>query len=177
MIRATLAAALALASTAASAVDAPHIVIAYELKSGSRPIRGVSHELEWLFVPLEGERARMVLRVPVDSFSSTDGAVDAEIRRAVGGEHHPFLQIDGIAVQGRLEGTLELAGVAHQITVQLHTERFGGSIVAVGSFTIDLRDYGLHPDGVDPQVSFDVSVRLVASKDAVLAGGFVGPGE
>ncbi len=59
--------------------------------------------------------------------------------------------------------------------MRLHTERVAGNVIAVASLAIDLRDYGVALQGVEPHASIEVIVRLVSSPDAVLAGGFTPP--
>jgi polyisoprenoid-binding protein YceI len=169
--RRLLMALLGLAATAAGALEPDQVIITYEVKMGTRQISGVSHELEWGFRALDEERAQMRLRVPIDSFDSGHGDFDSALRRAIASERHPFAQIEGIARQGRLDGTLNLAGVARPVTVRLHIDRVAGNVVAVASLAIELSDYGIALEGVDPHVSIDVIVRLVSSPNAVLAGG------
>jgi polyisoprenoid-binding protein YceI len=170
-----LMAILALAATAAGALEPDQVLISYELKMGTRQISGVSHQLEWSVLPLDDERAQVRVRVPIDSFDSGHRDLDSVLRRAIDSERHPFAQIDGIARQGRLDGTLDLAGVVRPVTVRLHLERVAGNVIAVASLAIDLRDYGLAIEGVDPHASIEVIVRLVSSPSAVLAGGFTRP--
>ncbi len=165
----------ALFATAASALERDQVLITYELKMGTRQISGVSHELEWNFQPLDDERAQVRVRVPIDSFDSGHRDFDSLLRRTIDSKHHPFAQIEGIARQGRLDGTLDLGGVVRPVTVLLHTERVAGNLIAVASLAIDLREYGVALEGVDPHAAVDVIVRLVSSPDAVLAGGFTRP--
>lgn len=162
----------ALAATAAGALEPDQVLITYELKMGTGQVSGVSHQLEWSFQTLDEERARVRLRVPIDSFDSGHRDFDSALRKAVGSESHPLAQIEGIARPGRLDGTLDLAGVVRPITVRLHTEHVAGNLIAVGSLEIDLRDYGIALEGVDPHASIDLIARLVSSPSAVLAGGF-----
>ena len=170
-----LMAIFALAATAAGAAGPDQVLIAYEMKMGARQISGVSHELECSGLALGDERARVRLRVPIDSFDSGHPDFDSQVRRAIGADDHPFVQIEGIAQQGRLEGTLDLAGVARPIAARLQADRDGDRIVAAASLAIDLRDYGIAIEGVDPHVSIDAIVRIAARPDAVLAGGFNRP--
>jgi len=163
----------ALLTTAAGAVEPDQVLITYDLKMGSKEISGVSRELEWSFMSLDQERGRMRLRVPVESFESGHGAFDQALRKAFDSEHHPLVEIEGVASEGRLEGTLELAGTARPVSVKLHLERVGGNVVAVASFEVDLRDYGVSLEGVDPHMSIDAVVRLSPSPRAVVAGGYV----
>lgn len=163
-----------LALAAAGAIEPDQVLISYELKTGTRQISGVSHELEWSLRVLDDARAQVRLRVPIDSFDSGHRDFDSLLRKAIDSENHPFAQIDGIARQGRLDGTLDLAGIARPITVRLHTERVAGSVIAVASFDIDLRDYGVALDGVDPHASIEMTARLTAGPNAVLADG-LGP--
>jgi polyisoprenoid-binding protein YceI len=161
---------LVLAATAAGAVEEPDpVLIRYELKMGTRQIAGVSHDLEIGFEELDGERAGLRARVPIDSFDSGHPDFDSIVRKAIDSEHHPFAQIEGIARQGRLDGTLELAGVVRPVTVRLRTERVAGNLIAVASFAIDLRDHGVEIAGVDPHVSVDVIVLLASGPQAVRA--------
>jgi polyisoprenoid-binding protein YceI len=169
--RRLLMALFALAATAAGALEPDQVIITYDLKMGTRQISGVSHELEWSFRALDEERAEVRLRVPIESFDSGHRAFDSALCKAIGSERHPFAQIEGIARQGRLDGRLDLAGVVRPVTVGLRTERVAGNVVAVASLAIDLGDYGIALEGVDPHASIDVIVRLVSSPDAVLAGG------
>jgi len=170
-----LMAILALAATAAGALEPDQVLIAYELKMGTRQISGVSRELEWSVLPLDDERAQVRVRVPIDSFDSGHRDLDSLLRRTIDSERHPFAQVDGIARQGRLDGTLDLAGVVRPVMVRLHLERVAGNVIAVASLAIDLRDYGIALEGVDPHASIEVIVRLVSSPNAVLAGGFTRP--
>ena len=162
-------------ATFAGALEPDQIQIAYELKMGTREISGVSHELEWTVLAVDDQSAQVHLRVPIDSFDSGHLDFDSLLRRTIDSKHHPFAQIEGVARQGRLDGTLDLAGVVRPVTVLLHTERVAGNLIAVASLAIDLREYGLALEGVDPHASVDVIVRLVSSPDAVLAGGFTRP--
>ncbi len=165
----------ALAATAAGALEPDQVLVTYELKMGTHQITGVSHQLEWAFQVLDDEHALVRVRVPVDSFDSGHSDFDSLWRRAIDSKRHPFAEIDGIARQGRLDGTLDLAGVVRPVSVLLHTERVAGNLIAVASLTIDLRDYGIALEGVDPQASIEMTARLAAAKDAVLAGGFTRP--
>ncbi len=170
-----LMAIFALAATAAGALEPDQVFITYGMKMGTRQVSGVSRELEWSFVALDDAHALMRVRVPIDSFDSGHDDFDSALRKAIGSDRHPFVQIDGIARQGQIDGTLELAGVSRPVSVRLHAERVAGNVIAVASLTIDLRDYGVAIDGVDPHVSFDAVVRLTASPEAVLAGGLTRP--
>jgi polyisoprenoid-binding protein YceI len=171
--RRLLMALFSLLATAAGATEPDQVLITYDLKMGSNEISGVSHELEWSFVALDHERGRMRLRVPVESFQSGHGDFDRALRKALDSERHPLVEIEGVASEGQLEGTLELAGAAHPVTVKLHLERGGGNIIAVASLQIDLREYGVSLEGVDPHMSIDAVVRLTSSPRAVVAGGYV----
>lgn len=162
---------------AAAAVERPAVLTTYELRAGTRPISGVSRELEWLFVPVDGQRAQMKLRVPIDSFSSGDEKFDTAFRQAIDSRRHPDLVIIGIAGEGRLEGTLELGGVTREVDIRLNRQRAGGSVIAIASVAIDLRDFGVHLDGVEPRMSLEMVAGLVVSPDAVLAGGWIHGGE
>jgi polyisoprenoid-binding protein YceI len=163
-----------LAATAAGASTEPdQVLITYDLKMGQKEISGVSRELEWSFIALDEDRARMRLRVPIDSFQSGHSGFDSKLRKALDSEHHPMVEIEGVAREGQLDGTLELAGTARPVSVKLHLERVGGNVIAVASLEIDLRDYGVALEGVDPHMSVDALVRLSPSPKAVLAGGFV----
>ncbi len=160
-------------TAAAAAVERPAVLTTYALRAGTRPISGVSRELEWLFVPVDAERAQMKLRVPIDSFSSGDVKFDIALRRAIDSRRHPDLVIVGVAQEGRLDGTLELGGVAREVAIRLHRQRAGGSVIAIASVAIDLRDFGVHLDGVEPRMSLEMAAGLVVSPDAVLAGGWI----
>jgi polyisoprenoid-binding protein YceI len=166
---------LALAATAAGALEPDQVQIAYELKIGSHQISGVSHAIEWQTETLDSDRVQVRLSVPIASFDSGHPEIDAAVRRALDAEHHPFAVLEGVALRDRLEGTLELAGVARPIAVRLHVERLDGSVIGAASFAVDLADYGLALPGVDRKVSVDAIVRLVASRNAVLAGGVARP--
>ncbi len=160
-----------LVATAAGALEPDQVLISYELKMGTRQVSGVSHELEWSFPALDDKRAQVRVRVPIDSFDSGHRDFDSVLRPAVDSERHPFAQIEGIARQGLLDGTLGLGSVVRPVTVRLHLERVAGNVIAVASLAIDLRDYGIALEDVDPHASIDVIVRLAANPDAVLAGG------
>jgi polyisoprenoid-binding protein YceI len=170
-----LMAIFALAATAAGALESDQVLISYQLKRGTREINGVSHQLEWSFEAIDGEHAQVGVRVPIDSFDSGHADFDSALRRTIDSERYPYAQIEGIAQQGRLDGTLDLAGVVRPVTVRLQTRRVAGNVIAVASLAIDLRDYGIALEGVDPHVSVEVIARLVASPDAVLAGGVTRP--
>ena len=167
-----LIAVFALAASAAGALDADQVQISYDLKMGTHQISGVSHALEWQTAALDAERAQVRVRVPIDSFDSGHADFDSVLRKALDADHHPFVQIEGVARDGQLEGTLELAGVVRPIVVRLHLERVAVHLVAIASFTVDLRDHGIVLEGVDPRLSVEALVRLTTNPDAVLAGGF-----
>ena len=167
-----LTAAFALTATAAGALDLDQVQIAYELKVGAHQISGVSHALEWQALALDGERAQVRLRVPIDSFDSGHAEFDSALRKALDAEYHPFAQLEGIARDGRLDGTIELKGVVRPILVRLHVERLEGHLIAVASFGVDLREHGIVLENVDPHLSVEAVVRLTTSTNAVLAGGF-----
>jgi polyisoprenoid-binding protein YceI len=170
-----LMALFALLSTAAGALQPDQVLITYDLKMGDREISGASHEVEWSFMPIDQNRAQMRLRVPVESFQSGHGDFDAALRKAVDAKRHPTLEIEGIAREGRLDGTVEIAGTSRPIAVRLHLERAGGNLIAMASVTIDLRDYGVVLDGADPHMSIDALIRVPVNPDAVLAGGYTRP--
>src|SRR6266850_754584 len=128
-----LTALLLVAAKAAGALEPDEILITYAMKKGGQQVSAVSHELEWNFLMLDDHRARMQVRVPVDSFVSGDAEFDSALRNAIGSAEHPLAQIDGIARHGRLDGTLELAGVVRPVTVLLHAERAAGGAAAVAS--------------------------------------------
>lgn len=167
-----LIAVFAFTATAAGALDLDQVQIAYELKMGTHQISGVSHSLEWQATALEAGQAQVRVRVPLDSFDSGHADFDSALRKALDAAHHPFAQIEGIARDGRLDGAIELAGVERPIEARLHVERLGSHLVAIASFTVDLRDHGIVLEGVDPRLSVEAVVRLTASPDAVVAGGF-----
>jgi len=175
MNRRFLTALLVVAAKAAGALEPEEILITYALKRGGQQISEVSHELEWTFLMLDDQRAKMRVRVPVDSLDSGDADFDSALRKAIGSDKHPIAQIDGIARRGRFEGTLELAGVARPVTVRLHAERAAGGAAAVASFAIDLRDYSIVLKGVDPHVEVAVIARFPVGANAVLAGGSTRP--
>src|SRR5260221_3711789 len=135
-----LMAIFALAATAAGALEPDQVFITYGMKMGTRQVSGVSRELEWSFVALDDAHALMRVRVPIDSFDSGHDDFDSALRKAIRSDRHPFVQIDGIARQGQIDGTLELAGVSRPVSVRLHAERVAGNVIAVASLTIDLRD-------------------------------------
>lgn len=164
---------IALAATAAAALERPSVLVTYGLKAGTRPIAGVSRELEWLFQPFERGRAGMQLRVPIDSFVSGDPKFDAAFRQAIDSRRYPWLQIEGIAREGLLEGTVQLGGIVRDVVVRLHRERDGDDVLAIASVELDLRDFRIALAGVDPRLSLDLSARLVMSDDAVIAGGYM----
>src|SRR6266446_1347120 len=138
-----LTALLLVATKAASALEPEEILITYAMKRGGQQISAVSHELEWNFIMLDHQRARMQVRVPIDSFDSGDAEFDSALRKAIGSAEHPIAQIDGIARHGRFDGTLELAGVVRPVRVRLHAERAAGGAAAVAPLAIDLRDYSI----------------------------------
>jgi len=170
-----LTALILVAAKAAGALEPDEILITYTMKRGGQQISAVSHELEWNFLLIDGHRARMQVRVPVHSFDSGDADFDSALRKAIGSAEHPFAQIDGIARHGRLDGTLELAGVVRPVTVLLHSERAGGGTAAVASLAIDLRDYSIDLKGVDPRVEIAAIARFPVGANAVLAGGSTRP--
>jgi polyisoprenoid-binding protein YceI len=161
----------ALAATAAGALEPDQVQIRVALKTGGHSISATSHALEWSAEVLDDGRAQLRLSVPLDSFDSGDPAFDSALRKALDTEHHPFAEIDGIAQEGRLVGTLELAGVARPIDARLHVERVAANFTAVASFAIELAEHGVVLAGVDPHATVEASVRLAASPDAVVAGG------
>jgi polyisoprenoid-binding protein YceI len=167
-----LMAIFALAATAAGALESDQVLISYQLKMGTAQISGVSHELEWSFEAIDDDHAQVGVRVPIASFDSGHRDFDSAVRRAIDSERHPFATIEGIAQPGRLDGTLDFAGVSRPVTVRLHTRRVAGNVIAVASLEIDLRDYGIALEGVDPHASVEMTARLVASSNAVVAGGF-----
>jgi len=171
--RRLLMALYALTTTGAVAAQPDQVLITYNLKMGPKEISGVSRELEWSFIALDDDRGRMRLRVPIESFDSGHRDFDQAFRKAIDSRRHPMVEIEGIAHEGRLDGTLELAGTARPVTVKLHLDRVGGNVIAVASFEFDLRDYGVVLDGVDPHMSVDALVRLSPSPKAVVAGGYV----
>jgi YceI-like domain len=142
----------------------PRVLVRYEMKAGARPIVGASDEVEWTFSPLGAQRARMRLRVPIDSFLSEDREFDVALRKAIDSERHPFLVVDGIATDGQLDGTVDFAGTTRKVSVVLHSERSGDDVLAVASFAVDLRDFGIVLEGVDARMSFDAVVRLAESQ-------------
>jgi hypothetical protein len=170
-----LTALLLVAAKAAGALEPDEILITYAMKRGGQQISAVSHELEWNFLMLDHHRARMQVRVPIDSLDSGDAEFDSALRKAIGSTEHPIAQIDGIARHGRLDGTLELGGVVRPVTVLLHTERAAGGAAAVASLAIDLRDYSIVLKGVDPRVEIAVIARFPVGANAVLAGGSTRP--
>jgi hypothetical protein len=170
-----LTALLLVAATAAGALEPDEILITYAMKRGGQQISAVSHELQWNFLMLDEHRARMQVRVPVDSLDSGDAEFDSALRRAIGSAKHPLAQIDGIARRGRLDGTLELAGIVRPVTVLLHAERTSGEVAAVASLAIDLREYSIVLKGVDPRVEIAVIARFPVGANAVLAGGSTRP--
>ena len=170
-----LTALLLVAAKAAGALEPDEVLITYTMNRGGQQISAVSHELEWNFLMLDEHRARMQVRVPVDSFASGEADFDSALHKAIGSDKHPIAQIDGIARRGRFEGTLELAGVARPVTVRLHAERAAGGAAAVASFAIDLRDYSIVLKGVDPHVEVAVIARFPVGANAVLAGGSTRP--
>jgi len=170
-----LTALLLVAAKAAGALEPDEVLITYTMNRGGQQISAVSHELEWNFLMLDEHRARMQVRVPVDSFASGEADFDSALRKAIGSAKHPLAQIDGIARHGRLDGTLELAGVVRPVTVLLHSERAAGQAAAVASLAIDLRDYSIVLKGVDPRVEIAVIARFPVGANAVLAGGSTRP--
>jgi YceI-like domain len=142
----------------------PRVLVRYELNAGARPIVGTSDEVEWIFSPLGEHRAHMRLRVPIDSFLSGDRKFDQALRKAIDSERHPFLVVEGIATTGQLDGTLDFAGSAQKVSVVLHSERSGDHVLAVASFAVDLREFGIALEAVDARMSFDAVVWLVESQ-------------
>ena len=112
MNRRFLTAVLVVAAKAAGALEPEEVLITYAMKRGGQQVSAVSHELEWTFLMLDNQRAKMRVRVPVESLDSGDAAFDSALRKAIGSAKHPLAQIEGIAKHGRLDGTLELAGIA-----------------------------------------------------------------
>jgi polyisoprenoid-binding protein YceI len=175
MNRRFLTALLVVAAKAAGALEPEEVLITYAMKRGGQQISVVSHELEWTFLMLDNQRAKMRVRVPIETLDSGDADFDSALRKAIGSTQHPLAQIEGIAKHGRLEGTLELAGVARPVTVHLHAERAPGGASAVASLAIDLRDYSIVLKGVDPHVEIAVIARFPVGANAVLAGGSTRP--
>jgi hypothetical protein len=172
MYRGRFPMALFALATFAGALEPDQIQIAYELKMGTRQISGVSHELEWTVLAFDDRSAQVHLRVPIDSFDSGHPDFDSRLRAALDARQHPFAEIEGALRPGRLEGTLDLRGVKRPVSIHLTIERVAGNVIAAGSFAIDLSDYGVALEGVDPHASIDLVVRLVAAPGVVLAGGF-----
>jgi len=93
--RPLLTALLLVATKAASALEPDEILITYSMKRGGQQISAVSHELEWNFLLLDEHRARMQVRVPVDSFDSGDAEFDSALRKAIGSAEHPLRRSTG----------------------------------------------------------------------------------
>src|SRR5262249_2733898 len=113
---------------------------------------------------------RMLLRVPVDSFDSGHHDFDQALRKAFESERHPLIEIEGVAREGKLEGRIELAGTARPILVKLHMERVGGNIIAVASFAVDLRGFGVGVEGVGPPLTVEALVRFSSDRRPEGAG-------
>src|SRR6267143_6806713 len=90
MNRRFLTAVLVVAAKAAGALEPEEILITYALKRGGQQISEVSHELEWTFLMLNDQRAKMQVRVPVHSFDSGDADFDSALRKAIGSAEHPL---------------------------------------------------------------------------------------
>ena len=165
----------ALAATAAGALEPDQVQISYELKLGTRQISGVSHALEWSFWAIDAESAQVRLRVPVDSFDSGHGDFDSALQGALAAKEYPLVEVEGTVRDGLLDGTLSLRGVERPVSIRLGIQHLGGKVIAAGAFTIDLREYGVVLEGVEPIANIEVVVRLLAAPGAALAGGSTQP--
>jgi len=103
------------------------------MKRGGQQISAVSHELEWNFLMLDDHRARMQVRVPIDSFDSGDAKFDSALRKAIGSTEHPSRRSTGSQGTGVLTEPWSSGGVVRPVTVLLHAERAAGGAAAVAS--------------------------------------------
>ncbi len=151
------------------------VLISYQAKTPAGELSGVAHTLEWRFTALTADSAQVRVRVPLEAFDSGHPDFDALVRRALGAEANPFVEIEGVARKDRFEGTLALRGVVRPVSIAIGSVREDENLFVNASFTVDLREYGVSIPGVEPRVLVEFVGCLAATPGAVLAGGFVQP--
>lgn len=147
--------------------------IAYQASVGARQISGVSHALQWSATALGETGVQVQLRVPISSFDSGHPEFDALLRTAANAEHYPYVEVEGIARDGRFEGTMTIRGVSQPLAIDVHLTQLNGNWVANAAFTFDLTTFGIAMPGVGPRVSIDFVARVPMNPEAVISGGAV----
>jgi polyisoprenoid-binding protein YceI len=172
----TLLSALAAAAAGAQeySIDADQVLVTYLAEVGAGQISGASRSLKWSVLALQGGAARVRLTVPIGSFDSGHGDLDALLRGAVDSRHQPSVEVEGVVSDAHFEGTISMHGVSRPTSFDLELARHGTQIVAHASFAIDLRDFGLSLERVADRVSIDFFARLQANPLAVVASGAIG---
>ena len=160
------------------------LVLKYTATAGAHAVSGFSHQLEWSVIALPGGSAKVMLRVPLDSFESDKPALDLDLRQALEAERFPMIEVEGIAQVGalpvRFSGTLRIHGVSQPFTALLSISRAGMQLTASSSFSIDLDAFGVARPSLEGirherKLDLDFSCRLSLHPQAVVSGGFVRP--
>ncbi len=170
---------LVLAAAAASAgeliIESDQVLVSWQATKGGKQISGVSRSLEWSLLTLEGGNARVQLRVPIDSFDSSHGAVDSLLRASAESARYPFVEVEGVVQGGgRFEGTVSLHGHTRPLVTSVSVARSGTQLVAHTSFSIALDEFGIQVPEVDNRVAVEFDARLLRNPMAVISVGTVG---
>jgi hypothetical protein len=159
---------LLLAAGAAGAAQGPQTRVEFRLDATDRHVQGISREVDWSMVALDdggGFAVRLV--VPAESLVSDDAAFDAALRKALDPQTHPYIEVRGIARQGRFDGALYVGDVEKPLSLPVEISHADGFTVATVTAPVQPSKCGLDL----PDSTLTVTFRVPASGNAVLAGG------
>jgi hypothetical protein len=158
---------LLLAAGAAGAAQGQQARVEFHLDATGRHVQGISREVDWSMVALDDGGFVVRLVVPAESLVSTDAAFDAALRKALDPQKHPYIEVRGVARQGRFEGALYVGEVEKPLSLPIETAHADGFVVATVNAPVQPSKCGIDL----PDSTLTVIFRVPASGNAVLAGG------
>jgi polyisoprenoid-binding protein YceI len=128
---------------------------------------------------LAGQKAvrTVTVTVPAAKMECGNGTMNEHMLKALKVKDAPTIEFKlaaydvakgGAGVQGTLSGSLTLGGVTKEITIPAQAAAEAGALHVTGTYTVDMREYGLKPPSlmmgtmkVDPAiaVSFDLYLK------------------
>jgi hypothetical protein len=162
-----LTALLILTAAAAGAAEGPQARIEFHLDAPDRHVQGISREVDWSMVALADGGFAVHLLVPAESLVSTDEGFDAALRKALDPQSHPYIEVRGVARDGRFEGKLMVGEVERALSLPIESSHVDGFLVATVKADVQPSKCGV----VLPDSTLTVTFRVPASGNAVLAGG------
>jgi polyisoprenoid-binding protein YceI len=155
------------------APESGQVQVTWHASMGESQASGTSRSLEWSRRAFANGDSEVRFRIPVASFSSGVAERDAKARAAVEATKYPFVELEGLVHGSHFEGTVTLHGVTRRLAMELALTQQGQTLTTRATFTLDVRDFGVTPHEISPQVTFELFARLPADPQVVVSGGAV----